>query len=97
MCKKKCTRLRIEEERTLTLRPEGTASVVRSFVEHKMFGYADQPVKLYYIGPMFRYERPQAGRFRQFVQFGVEHLGVQDPAIDAEVISLAMDIYKELG
>ena len=61
--------------RSLTLRPEGTAAVVRSFVENKMYGNAIQPVKLYYIGPMFRYERPQAGRFRQFVQFGVEALG----------------------
>jgi histidyl-tRNA synthetase len=84
-------------DRSLTLRPEGTASTVRSYVENKMFGYATQPVKLYYMGPMFRYERPQAGRFRQFVQFGVEALGSSDPAIDAEVISLAMSLYKELG
>ncbi|CEG27987.1 histidine--tRNA ligase [Bacillus sp. B-jedd] len=83
--------------RDLTLRPEGTAAVVRSFVEEKMFGYPGQPVKLYYMGPMFRYERPQAGRFRQFVQFGVEALGSNDPAIDAEVISLAMALYRELG
>ncbi|KHD86846.1 histidine--tRNA ligase [Heyndrickxia ginsengihumi] len=84
-------------DRSLTLRPEGTASVARSFIEHKMFGNPNQPVKLFYNGPMFRYERPQAGRFRQFVQFGVEALGSEDPAIDAEVISLAMDIYKQLG
>ncbi|MFF2447676.1 histidine--tRNA ligase [Neobacillus sp. NPDC058068] len=84
-------------KRSITLRPEGTAAVVRSFVEKKMFGYANQPVKLYYMGPMFRYERPQAGRFRQFVQFGVEALGSNDPAIDAEVISLAMNLYKEMG
>ncbi|CAM3819505.1 histidine--tRNA ligase [Mesobacillus zeae] len=83
--------------RSLTLRPEGTASTVRSYVENKMFGYPSQPVKLYYMGPMFRYERPQAGRFRQFVQFGVEALGSKDPAIDAEVISMAMEIYRELG
>ncbi|MBM4762399.1 histidine--tRNA ligase [Bacillus sp. B15-48] len=83
--------------RDITLRPEGTASTVRSFVEHKMFGQATQPVKLYYMGPMFRYERPQAGRFRQFVQFGIEALGSNDPAIDAEVISLAMALYQELG
>ncbi|MER2262649.1 MAG: histidine--tRNA ligase [Psychrobacillus sp.] len=83
--------------RSLTLRPEGTASVVRSFVEHKMFGYPDQPVKLYYMGPMFRYERQQAGRYRQFVQFGMEAIGSADPAIDAEVISLAMSIYKKAG
>lgn len=84
-------------ERSLTLRPEGTASTVRAYVEHKMFGDAQQPVKLYYMGPMFRYERPQAGRYRQFVQFGVEALGSADPAIDAEVISLAMNIYQEMG
>ena len=84
-------------DRSLTLRPEGTAAVVRSFVENKMFGWANQPVKLFYNGPMFRYERPQAGRFRQFVQFGVEALGAADPAIDAEVISLAMNLYKQLG
>ncbi|KYD10912.1 histidine--tRNA ligase [Heyndrickxia sporothermodurans] len=83
--------------RSLTLRPEGTASVVRSFTQHKMFGQPNQPVKLFYNGPMFRYERPQAGRFRQFVQFGVEALGSEDPAIDAEVISLAMTLYKKLG
>ncbi|MCR6110278.1 histidine--tRNA ligase [Bacillus sp. A301a_S52] len=83
--------------RSLTLRPEGTASTVRSFVENKMHGWADQPTKLYYIGPMFRYERPQSGRMRQFVQFGVEAMGSADPAIDAEVIGLAMDFYKELG
>ncbi|ADU29774.1 histidine--tRNA ligase [Evansella cellulosilytica] len=83
--------------RSLTLRPEGTASVVRSYVENKMHGLPDQPVKLYYIGPMFRYERPQSGRMRQFVQFGVEALGSDDPAIDAEVIALAMDLYKGLG
>lgn len=84
-------------ERSLTLRPEGTAAVVRSFVENKMYGDANQPVKLYYTGPMFRYERPQAGRYRQFVQFGVEAIGSSDPAIDAEVISLAMSLYKEMG
>lgn len=83
--------------RELTLRPEGTAAVVRSFVENKMYGDPNQPVKLFYIGPMFRYERPQSGRYRQFVQFGVEALGSQDPAIDAEVISLAMNIYREAG
>ncbi|HHY72893.1 MAG TPA: histidine--tRNA ligase [Bacillus bacterium] len=83
--------------RSMTLRPEGTAPTVRSFVEHKMFGASNQPVKLFYIGPMFRYERPQAGRWRQFVQFGVEALGSNDPAIDAEVIALAMDVYRELG
>ncbi|WP_338470359.1 histidine--tRNA ligase [Niallia sp. XMNu-256] len=83
--------------RSITLRPEGTASTVRSFVQHKLYGDPNQPVKLYYMGPMFRYERPQAGRFRQFVQFGVEALGSKDPAIDAEVIALAMSIYSSLG
>jgi histidyl-tRNA synthetase len=83
--------------RSITLRPEGTASTVRSYVENKMFGLPDQPTKLYYIGPMFRYERPQSGRYRQFVQFGIEALGSADPAIDAEVISLAMQMYQGLG
>ncbi|MDQ0219313.1 histidine--tRNA ligase [Peribacillus cavernae] len=83
--------------RDITLRPEGTASVVRSYIEHKMFGWANQPVKLFYFGPMFRYERPQAGRFRQFVQFGIEALGSADPAIDAEVLSLVLGLYQQLG
>lgn len=83
--------------RSLTLRPEGTASTVRSYVENKMFGSPDQPVKLSYMGPMFRYERQQAGRYRQFVQFGVEAIGSADPAIDAEVIALAMDVYESAG
>ncbi len=83
--------------RSLTLRPEGTASAVRSYVENKLFGSPIQPTKLYYVGPMFRYERPQSGRMRQFVQFGVEALGSADPAIDAEVIALAMEFYRELG
>lgn len=84
-------------DRSLTLRPEGTAPVVRSFIENKMYGNPNQPVKLFYSEPMFRYERPQAGRYRQFVQFGVEALGSEDPAIDAEIIALAMDIYQQLG
>ncbi|MCT2537662.1 histidine--tRNA ligase [Aquibacillus koreensis] len=84
-------------DRNITLRPEGTASVVRAFVENKIFGLPNQPTKLFYSGPMFRYERPQQGRMRQFVQFGVEALSSKDPAIDAEVISLAMGIYQELG
>lgn len=84
-------------ERSITLRPEGTAAVVRSYVENKMYGAPRQPTKLFYIGPMFRYERPQAGRMRQFTQFGVEAIGAKDPAIDAEVISLAMQFYQELG
>ncbi|MGB3260027.1 histidine--tRNA ligase [Paenisporosarcina sp.] len=84
-------------DRSLTLRPEGTASVVRSFVENKLFGLPNQPVKLYYMGPMFRYERQQAGRYRQFVQFGIEAIGSKDPAIDAEVMALAMNVYKKAG
>lgn len=84
-------------DRSLTLRPEGTASTVRAYVQNKLFGDAQQPTKLYYIGPMFRYERPQKGRTRQFVQFGIEALGSNDPAIDAEVINLAMELYQELG
>ncbi len=80
-----------------TLRPEGTASVVRAFVTNKLFGNPDQPTKLYYMGPMFRYERPQKGRFRQLHQYGVEAIGSSDPAVDAEVISLAYSIYKSFG
>ncbi|RDX02849.1 histidine--tRNA ligase [Listeria kieliensis] len=83
--------------RSLTLRPEGTAPVVRSFVEHKMFGDVKQPVKLYYNGPMFRYERPQGGRQRQFTQMGIEAIGSDDPSIDAEVISLAMNFFRSIG
>jgi histidyl-tRNA synthetase len=83
--------------RSMTLRPEGTASTVRSFVEKKLYANPSQPTKLYYIGPMFRYERPQTGRFRQFVQFGIEALGSNDSSIDAEVISLAMSLYQTLG
>ena len=83
--------------REMTLRPEGTAGVVRSYIENKMYGMASQPIKLYYNGPMFRYERPQAGRDRQFSQFGVEVLGSDDAMVDAEVISLAYNIYKTIG
>ncbi|HHY06881.1 MAG TPA: histidine--tRNA ligase [Clostridia bacterium] len=83
-------------KRSLTLRPEATASTVRAFLENKL--YADPlPVKLYYLGPMFRYDRPQAGRYRQFHQFGVEVFGSQSPSLDAEVIAMAMDIYERLG
>lgn len=83
--------------RSITLRPEGTAAVVRSYVENKLYGDPNQPTKLYYIGQMFRYERPQAGRMRQFTQFGVEAIGAHDPSIDAETIALAMRLYEELG
>lgn len=84
-------------DRSLTLRPEGTAAVVRSYIENKMNGDANQPVKLYYNGPMFRYERKQKGRYRQFVQFGVEAIGSENPAIDAEVIHMVYSIYKAFG
>lgn len=81
--------------RSLTLRPEGTAPVVRAYLEERLYT-GIQPVKLYYLGPMFRYGRPQSGRLRQFHQFGVELLGSKDPAADAEVISLALDFYRRL-
>lgn len=83
--------------RSLTLRPEGTAGVVRAFVQNKLFGLPIQPNKLFYFAQMFRYERPQQGRMRQLNQFGVEVLGSDDPSIDAEVIALAMTAYKQLG
>ncbi len=76
-------------DRSITLRPEGTAGVVRSYIENKMYGEINQPKKLYYSGTMYRYERPQAGRYRELSQFGVEVLGSDSPLIDAEVISLA--------
>lgn len=85
-------------ERHIALRPEGTASVVRAYVEHRLYGPEyPHPMKMYYMGPMFRYERPQAGRQRQFHQLGVEVLGSTNPASDVETIVLALDIFKELG
>ncbi len=83
-------------KRQLTLRPENTAAVVRAYLEHKLYG-GPQPVKLYYIGPMFRYDRPQAGRYRQFHQFGVEAFGSMSPALDAEIIYVAYELYRRLG
>lgn len=80
--------------RNITLRPEGTAGVIRAFVENKM--YVDGFNKLFYIGPNFRYERPQKGRYRQFYQFGVEAIGSIDPLLDAEVIILGYHIMNEL-
>lgn len=80
---------------SLTLRPEGTAGVVRSFISEGM--QQNLPVKLYYSGPMFRYERPQKGRQRQFTQFGVEMLGVNTPQADIEVISMAYEFLEKLG
>lgn len=84
-------------ERKMTLRPEGTAGVVRSFIENKMYGRASQPTKLWYFGPMYRYERPQSGRYREFYQFGVEVFGSSDPLLDAEVISIPVNFFKLLG
>lgn len=85
-----------KSDRSLTLRPENTAGVVRSFIENGM-ARLSAPVKLWYKGPMFRYERPQAGRQRQFHQVGVEMFGVKEPAADAEVILLAVNYLKSLG
>ncbi len=83
-------------ERSLTLRPEGTAGVVRAYIEQGMSRWP-KPVKLYYLGPMFRYERPQAGRQRQFHQMGLELFGLDTPESDAEVILLAMRFFESLG
>jgi len=82
--------------RDLTLRPEFTAGVLRAYIENGM-QVLPQPVKLYSIGPTFRYDRPQAGRYRQFTQFNVEVLGEEDPAVDLEVMVLAWDLYEGLG
>lgn len=85
-------------DRHITLRPEGTAPVVRSYVENKLFApEVQKPVKLYYMGPMFRYERPQAGRLRQFHQIGVECFGSANPATDVETIAMAQDLFDQLG
>jgi len=78
------------------LRPEGTAPVMRSYIENGMHNLP-QPVKLWYEGPFFRYERPQAGRFRQFHQFGFEAIGEKNPSIDGQIIQISYDILKELG
>jgi histidyl-tRNA synthetase len=82
--------------RSLTLRPEGTASICRAYLEHGMQKLA-QPVKLFYLGPFFRHERPQAGRYRQFHQLGIECIGTDSPLADAEVIMLLSDLLAELG
>ena len=85
-------------DRHITLRPEGTAPVVRSYVENKLFApEVQKPSKVYYIGPMFRYERPQAGRLRQFHQIGVECFGSSNPATDVETIAMADQFFKEIG
>lgn len=83
-------------DRDLTLRPEGTASIVRAYIQHSM-NNLPQPVKLFYIGQMYRYERPQAGRYREFTQIGIEALGSDDPAIDAEVIQMLVSYLQEVG
>lgn len=83
--------------RSFTLRPEGTAGVVRNFIEDKLYGNQSSVVKEFYIGTMYRYERPGLGRNREFTQFGVECLGSDDEMMDAEVISFSYNILKELG
>jgi histidyl-tRNA synthetase len=82
--------------RKITLRPEGTAGVVRAFVEHKMYADA-QLTKLYYLGPMFRHERPQKGRYRQFYQIGVEALGIDHPHVDIEVLAMLHALFERIG
>ncbi len=83
-------------ENAVTLRPEGTAGVMRAFIEHKL--YAQDPVaRMYYMGPMFRYERPQKGRYRQFHQIGAEITGVHDPLADAQVLNMLVQFFREIG
>lgn len=85
-------------DRHISLRPEGTAGVVRAFVENKKYGPEyTKPLKYYYIGPMFRYDRPQSGRMREFHQLGVEVFGSENPATDVETMALAMDIFEAAG
>ncbi len=83
-------------QRSITLRPEGTASVVRSYVQHHLYNQPS-PQKYYYLGPMFRYERPQKGRLRQFYQIGVEAFGSEDPRMDAEIISMLSLFFRKIG
>ena len=83
-------------DNSLTLRPEGTAPVMRSLIQHKHFNL-DPVTKLYYMGPMFRYERPQKGRYRQFHQIGAEVVGVDDPRIDAQVLAMLCHYFAEVG
>jgi len=82
--------------RSVTLRPEGTASFVRAYVEHHLYN-EPAPQKYYYMGPMFRYERPQAFRYRQFYQIGVEAMGILDPKLDAEIIAMLSAILDSIG
>ncbi|MDM8219593.1 MULTISPECIES: histidine--tRNA ligase [Limosilactobacillus] len=85
-------------DRHVALRPEGTAGVVRAYVENKLYGPEyNKPYKVYYMGPMFRYERPQSGRQREFHQIGVEAFGSDNPAVDVEVITMALRLFKQLG
>lgn len=86
-----------KSDRSITLRPEGTAGVIRAFVENKMYATPDFPVKLFYYGPVFRYERPKAGRYRQLNQFGFECIGVNSPYADAELILMITSIVSMLG
>jgi histidyl-tRNA synthetase len=83
-------------ENRVTMRPEGTAGVIRALIEHKLYA-VDQVSKLYYMGPMFRYERPQKGRYRQFHQIGAEVTGVTDPMVDAQVLTMLCHFFAELG
>lgn len=83
--------------RSITLRPEGTAGIARAYVENKLYGMPEKLQKVYYMGPMFRYERPQNGRQRQFHQFGVEMLGVESPYVDVECMLMAVTVVKALG
>ena len=83
--------------RSITLRPEGTAGIARSYVENKMFALPEKLQKVYYMGPMFRYERPQNGRQRQFHQYGVEMLGVESPYVDVECMLMAITVVEALG
>ena len=83
-------------QESITLRPEGTAPIMRAFLQHKMYNRGTL-VKVYYMGPMFRHERPQAGRFRQFHQIGAEAIGLENPSLDAEVIALIDHLFSDLG
>ena len=94
--KKQMYTFRTKGRDLVSLRPEWTASIVRSYIEKGMH-ILPQPVKLWYFGPCYRYERPQAGRFRQFYQFGFEALGKQSPVIDAQIIKICYNILEELG
>lgn len=82
--------------RSITLRPEGTASAARAYIEHGLFN-EPQPIKMYYLIKCYRYEKPQAGRYREFSQFGIEVYGSQEPTVDAEIMALPMLLYKRLG